>query len=372
MKRFNANSIAGKAVLSILLTSVLLLMLSAFTLTTTASAAELVVNGGFEEPVVPTHALDRGWATYYGSNHPLGAPDDCPADNLPGRCNDDVRIPGWSVFWTDDIANGKQFNPGRLEIQTGDTGGTAPPEGIQKAELDSHHRVGNGNTNVTIAQFMPTCPLADYTLSYVWKSRTEITGDNTVHVYIDDEERVTHLQNSDWQMQTLDFTSNNSGQTLILFGSIGNETTNGMFLDDVSVTGPDCSLVCDEKPYDMTFKYDGDDDSDNDQSGNEVVISPEVVYPFPNPANIEVYGHKYGKTKRALQPLATFEGVEIGELFSVHNVRSNWRIPPRMTFEIYDPENDDLVQTVTFHTSCSQPLKGHDEFGAITVWNALP
>ena len=42
MKRFNANSVAGKAVLNTLLTSALLLILSGFTLTTAVSADELV------------------------------------------------------------------------------------------------------------------------------------------------------------------------------------------------------------------------------------------------------------------------------------------------------------------------------------------
>ena len=369
MKRFDANSVAGKAVLNTLLTSALLLILSGFTLTTAVSAAELIVNGGFEAPIVDP-AL--GWTTYYGENHPLSAGDDCPVPS-GGKCNDDVRIPGWSVFWTDDFGTGEQFNPGRLEIQTGGIGGSPAHEGDQKAELDSHHRVDeNGdrvaNNNATIAQFIPTCPLTDYTLSYAWKSRTEAANDNTVHVYIDLDERVTHNANDSWRMETLGFRSNNSGQTLILFGSIGNETTLGMFLDDISVTGPDCSLVCDEKPYDITFRYDGDDDTDHDQSGNEVIISPEVVYPFPNPATIKVFGHK----KKGAKELGTYN-VEIGQLFSVSNTSANKRIPPRLTFEIYNEGGEgNPVQTVTFHTSCSQPLNGGDEFGAITVWNALP
>jgi len=94
----------------------LLLVLSSVTLITAASAAELIVNGGFEAPVVDP-GLD--WMTYYGENHALSEADDCPADNFPDHCNDDVRVPGWSVFWTDDIIDFEQLNPGRLEIQTG-------------------------------------------------------------------------------------------------------------------------------------------------------------------------------------------------------------------------------------------------------------
>jgi hypothetical protein len=370
MKRFNATSVAEKATLSTLLTSVLFLLLSAFTTSTTASAAELITNGGFEYP-----AVER-WMTFYGENQPLSAADDCPAGNAPDEdapwaCNDDIRVPGWSVFWTDDIASGKQFNPGRLEIQYGDIAGAPAFKGLQKAELDSHHRVGNDNTNVTVAQFVPTCPLTDYTLSYAWKSRTKKPGDNTVHVYIDDVERITHMENLDWQVETLSFTSNNSGQTLILFGSIGDETTKGMFLDDVSVTSvggdlENCSPICGNKPKKLTLRYDGDDDSDHNQSGNEVTITTPTA-DFPEMATIKVYGHKWKRP----QYLGSFDR-RIGEFLTVSGPRN--RIPPRLTFEIYDylPEKGDLpIQTVTFHTSCSQDLDAGDEFGAITVWSAV-
>ena len=364
MKRFNAKSVAGKAVLNTLLTSALLLFLSAFTLTTAVSAADLVVNGGFEEPVVDT---DLGWATYYGENF-SGVPDCNP---LYIRCIDDVLVPGWSVFWTDDIINYEQLNPGRLEIQSGDIGGNTAYNGsLQKAELDSHHRPGNRNTNVTIAQKLPTCPLTAYTLNYAWKSRTEIAKDNDVRVVIDSTLVNMHAQNLAWEEETVHFISNNSNETLLLFGSVGTESTNGMFLDEVSVTGPDgsdmenCSLVCDDKPMELTLRYDGDYISNHNQSGNEVIISPEDGPSFPADATIMVYGHNKKKPKH----LGTFE-VAIGGFFSVSGPQK--RIPPRLTFEIYPSGSDKLVQTVTFHTSCSQPLDAGDEFGAITVWSAI-
>jgi hypothetical protein len=379
MKRFNTNSFAGKGLLSTLLTSILLLALSAITFSTTTSAAELVVNGGFEEPVVPVGPSGFGWATYYGVNQPLDAEDDCPV-NLPGddNCNDDDRVPGWSVFWTDDLQNNQQLNPGRLEIQSGES----PPIPFgydttpQKAELDSHHRVdkdGNrlDNNNVTIAQVLPTCPLTAYTLNYAWKSRTQIFGDNDVRVVIDDVVVGTHGQNLAWEEETVHFISGNSDETLLLFGSIGTESTLGMFLDEVSLTGPDgsdpenCSLVCDDKPFELTLRYDGDEDSNHNQSGNEVIISPEdVASSFPADATILVYGHKWKKPEL----LGEFD-VSIGGFFSVSGPHK--RIPPRLTFEIYDDGAEgDPVQTVTFHTSCSQPLDAGDEFGAITVWSA--
>ena len=364
MKRFNTNSIAGKVVLNTKLTPALLLIISTFTLATAASAANLVDNGGFEEPVVDT---DLGWTTYYGQN--FSGPDDCPA--LSPRCNDGTLVPGWSVFWTDDIINHEQLNPGRLEIQTGDTGGVpAYNMSAQKAELDSHHRVGDDNNNVTIAQLLPTCPLTAYTLNYAWKSRTQVTGDNDVRVVVGSNLVNVHAQNLDWEEETVPFISEDADETLLLFGSIGSETTHGMFLDEVSVEGPDgsdmenCSLVCDDKPMELTLRYDGDDDSNHQQSGNEVIISPEVVPSFPADATIMVYDHN----KKKPEHLGTFD-VAIGGFFSVSGPHK--RIPPRLTFEIYPSGSDELVQTVTFHTSCSQPLDAGDEFGAITVWSAI-
>jgi hypothetical protein len=380
MNHFKTNGIAGKGILSTQLTSALLLMLSVFTLTTAASAAELVTNGGFEDPVVPTNPdTGFGWMTYYGEN--FSGPADCTAPQL-NNCNDGTLVPGWLVFWTDDLVNAEQANPGRIELQRGEITPFIPPayDGTaQKAELDSHHRVNESgerldNNNVTIAQVLPTCPLTGYTLNYAWKSRTTMKGDNDVRVFINLEQlRILGL-NDDWEEETEYFTSDNSYETLLLFGSIGTESTRGMYLDEVSVTGPDgsdpgnCSLVCDDKPFELTLRYDGDEDSDNNQSGNEVIIIPEDVEgSFPAHATIKVFGHQWKNPML----LGTFEDVPIDGFFTVSGPKK--RIPPRMTFEIWDDdatEGDLPVQTVTFHTSCSQPLDAGDEFGAITVWSA--
>ena len=381
MKRFISEGVVRKTTLSTKLASAFLLILSTSFLATSAFAAELVANGGFESPIVPTHGEDTGWATYYGENYPYDPdhPDFVPCDpDHPeyGRCIDDARVPGWAVFWTDDLINSQQLTPGRLEIQRGDIGGAAPLYGAQKAELDSHHRMDDDNTNVTIVQLLPTCPLTAYELSYGWKSRTEEEGDNDVRVYVNDDEVAIHEQNSDWRMEKHDFISDDSGLTLILFGSIGDETTKGMYLDEVSVTGPDGSLeepcvppvdtlICGDKPIELTLRYNGTYTSNHHQSGNEVIISPESGASFPIDATIEVFGHN----RKNPESLGSFD-VKMGGLFSVRG--SHKRIPPRLTFKIYS--SDDLnepVQTVTFHTSCSQPMNAGDEFGAITVWSAI-
>jgi hypothetical protein len=124
----------------------------------------------------------------------------------------------------------------------------------------------------------------------------------------------------------------------------------------------------------LTLLYDGNEFSQYSQNSNEVIITDpptyvdaegnELTVPSPNPALIRVYGHK----KNDLTPLNSFN-VEWGETFDVSGPRN--RIPPRLKFEITDPDTGDIWQTVQFHTSCSQPLEALDEFGAITVWGAV-
>lgn len=372
MRRFYAEYVNGKGALKSGFASALFLILSSLLLAPAAYAAELTVNGGFEVPIVDP---DLEWATYYGKNYPLDEPGDCnPSDPWVAHCNDDIRVPGWSVFWTDDLINDEQRNPGRLEIQTGNTADTPACDGsLQKAELDTHHRADGNNNNVTITQILPTCPLSTYMLTYCWKSRTTIPGDNDVRVVVGNDLIPIryHGQNDAWQIEHIPFVTDNSYETLLLFGSIGTETTTGMFLDEVSVTGPDgsyaerCTLICDDKPRVLTLRYNGNDSSNNRQSGNEVIISPEVVPSFPIEAVIEVYDHKW----KNAQLLGTYD-VLIDGFFSVSGPHR--RIPPRLTFKIYHPADlVNPVQSVTFHTSCSQPMDAGDEFGAITVWSAI-
>jgi len=389
MKRFINFGVAGTAIHRRSYVPAILLVFCSLTITTAVSAAELVENGGFENPIVdqnPDPDQNLGWATYYGENLPLSAQGDCPSDNAFEHCNDDVRVPGWTVFWTDLLLEeGHELVPGRLEIQN-NTIVSLPPakSGEQKAELDSHHRVGSDDNNVTILQFLPTCPRSTYTLSYWWKSRTTMENDNDVRVVIGDSIVRVHTLNTEWQKEEYNFISGDSYETGLAFASIGDKTTHGMFLDDVSVTGklgggieacpepgpvPDPEPICEDgKPKVLTLLYDGNAFSQHSQDSNEVIITdpPEDddghVLPYPNPALIKVYDHK----KKNAGSLGSFS-VQRGELFSVRGEHN--RIPPRLKFEIIDPDTDKIFQTVQFHTSCSQPLDALDEFGGITVWS---
>lgn len=149
---------------------------------------------------------------------------------------------------------------------------------------------------------------------------------------------------------------------------VNTATTSGISVDYPFETVNDsdpATLVCIEfddvcepdKPTKLTVQYDADSDSSHSQSGNEVIIDPPDAV-FPDSVYIEVYGHINNL-------LATHSNVAPGYVFDVEGPRR--RIPPRLQFRIYTAPGGNLIQTVQFHSSCSQPLETGDEFGAITI-----
>ena len=508
MKRFNICGGAVKAVVRFKFVPVILLVFSTLSFTTTVPAAELVVNGGFEVPdltdlnifPVGTRAEEKGWTTFYGQNY-VGP---CTADVWEVECNDDILIPGWSVWWTDtlfieDPNNPGTFipnpnpEPGRVEIQNNtlpdrvnplipgwnihraNQNPPLPPLalisyakfGEQKAELDSHDRIDplTGDMlrdhNVSIAQELLTCPNQPYLLTYYWRSRTTVPGDNDVRVVVGDTIVRVNTLTADWQKETVHFVSDDTYETVIAFVSIGDGTTQGMSLDGVSVIGPTPDLLgncppppgscreCIDDPFadvngdlihddldhhdlgnpiscacngpddgssddgssddgssddgvgtssfgitsssndgssddgssddgssddgssddgesecglcsgrgglaTLTLLYDGDDITSHRQSAAKSSVDPDpVASGLPTGANIVVTNEDNGTV--------LFSGyVMVGELFDFAAAKS-------MLVEIYDA--DVLVQTITFHTSCSQPLEYLDTFGGITIWD---
>ena len=377
MKRFNDSLVASKATFSHKFLSAILLILASFTFVPFATAAdvELIENGSFEEPEVTSLS---GWTTYFGQNYTSGIAT-CPVGAT--TCNDGTLIPGWSVVWSHPIIPDPDWilEPGRIELQTDYYGVIAncdAREGLQKAELDSHHRLGDtADNNATIYQVQDTCPGLLYTFKYSWKGRDDVIGESDLDVLIDDVFLTSHVVfKFGWTDETHQFTANPSGKTIVAFHSCGDNNTLGVFLDEISLMGQDGSdpELCDQpvdcefgdKPISLTVRYDGDDDTSHNQITDEVVIVPELVADYPDPAYIMIYGNN--KNKGAL-----YEGTyAIGEDIVITGPRN--RIPSRLKFEIRDPDDGNaIVQTVQFHTSCSQPLFTGDEFGGITVLSAI-
>lgn len=111
---------------------------------TAFSAENLIVNGGFESPVVTT------WDTF--------------DTGTPGL--------GWSVDYVNSASG-----VGRLEIQRNVAG--APHSGYQHAELDSYH-------STEIYQDIQTGYGYEYEVSYCWSPRPN-RADNHIEVYWNDE-----------------------------------------------------------------------------------------------------------------------------------------------------------------------------------------
>ncbi len=332
MKRFNTSDDASKADSRTKLVSVFLLALCSLTFTTGISAAdgELVVNGGFEAPNLAlfpatSRAFSKGWTSFYGANksdadpctshlrlpvnpalpfdpfsNPLVPATFGPSGNWEVECNGDTKIPGWSMWWSDSVAQDPVtgdflFNPatdqiGRIEIQNNIYPTWSNPFwvpqgklpisfakfGEQKAELDSHDRIDmlTGkpviNSNVALTQTLETCPNQKYVLTYEWRSRTTVAGDNDVRVQVGGLVARTHTLTGDWQKEIVNFVSGNN-PTQIAFISIGDGTTKGMSLDGVSVIGPVRDLLGECPPPPSCEADDGssDDGSSDDGSSDD-------------------------------------------------------------------------------------------------------
>jgi len=166
--------------------------------TTNISAAELIVNGGFETPVVDYNS----WGVF-----PIGT------EGL-----------GWSVeYLTPD-----PYVPQGLEIQNNLDG--APREGNQLAELDSYHPT-------RIWQDIPTKVGYKYEIKYSWIPRHEMP-DNQMMVKWGDEVIGTHIASwtpeSAWQDESVIMLSTGDVKRLE-FTETGADDSFGMFLDAVSV-----------------------------------------------------------------------------------------------------------------------------------------
>jgi hypothetical protein len=120
--------------------------------------------------------------------------------------------------------------------------------------------------------------------------------------------------------------------------------------------------ICEDgkpKTMDLLYQGKGPEGTKNSQDGNEVILEGDADE--QNPAFIVVRDHKNKIISEGFVPL---NGV-----FSV-SAAGNKRIPPRTNITIFDDDPDQdgtLLETIQFHTSCSQPLFAGDEFGSITV-----
>ncbi|MDH3651936.1 MAG: hypothetical protein OEQ53_19780, partial [Saprospiraceae bacterium] len=134
----------------------------------------------------------------------------------------------------------------------------------------------------------------------------------------------------------------------------------------------DCCPVGGSRLWIMDFQYVAErcDSSDNGQSQISVICTDHFL-PLPTAAYIvakDAQGSQRG--------YVWFEGlVAIGDYYQVNalthtNLPENKRIiGPSLTLEVWSDippplGSGILMQTITFHTSCSQPITAGDQYGA--------
>lgn len=163
------------------------LAIAALALAPLAAQANLIINGGFEDPIRSTGS----WGVY-GS------------------------ITGWTTT----------FGPG-IEIQNNVAG--APYQGSQHVELDSHNNSG-------MAQTVATTAGAQYLLSFAYSPRPNVADtSNGIQLWIDnvlrDSFTATGGTATSWSIRN--YTITGDGSTAIEFRAVGTSDSLGGYLDDV-------------------------------------------------------------------------------------------------------------------------------------------
>lgn len=195
-----------------------------------AAPTNLVVNGGFEQPVVGAPQL---WDIYSSGYSGLG----------------------WTIEWRSDIpanyGNLVRPNPALQELQRG-VNGWLPQEGAQYAELDTDWDGPTGSVNgepasVLIYQDISTKCNCKYELKFYFSPRPGTPAeDNTLEIswggnVIDTISQSGGSQTS-WTEYT--YTLNAAGSvTRLQFTDLGTANSLGTFLDNVSVIKTSCERI---------------------------------------------------------------------------------------------------------------------------------
>lgn len=176
------------------------------------SGNNLVVNGGFESPLVTAH--NNKWQLF------------------------DSSQVGWTVAWRED---GIEDEP-VVELQSSNL--WTPYEGNQYAELDSHYYNPSENpprASVSISQNIPTVPGRRYTLSFVLSPRPgRPASDNRLKIefgpIIDITSAIdgTGKSDTDWRPYSYSFLAS-ATSTLLRFTDLGTANSLGTFIDNVAV-----------------------------------------------------------------------------------------------------------------------------------------
>jgi cysteine-rich repeat protein len=209
---------------------------------------ELVINGGFEEPVV---SHNKKWNIFNSS-----------------------EVPGWTVEWnTSEPSYGGMDRPAdaHLELHRG-VNNWLPYEEFQYAELDTDWDGPDGSVSgepasTKIYQDIPTIPGATYSIIFYFSPRPSTDEDNNQLEFswdgdIKDTISAVGSSNTNWTEYAYSFTAT-CNTTRLQFTDLGTSDSLGTFLDSVSVRcQPPQEPVCGNgiKEGDEQCEYDEDCD----------------------------------------------------------------------------------------------------------------
>ena len=206
----------------LLLTSMLNVALNAMPVQT-SNGGNIVVNGGFEEPMVEHSAQ---WDIFTSG-----------------------EIPGWSVEWMPGPEMFESYprpSEAYIELQRQVSGWTAV-EGYQWAELDSDwdgpvSELQFEPASINIYQDLVTVPGEEYRLRFHFSPRPNTdAADNVLKVTWNgmDVDMISLAGGSDTVWTEYVYTLTATGYTTRLeFADMGTSNSIGMFLDNVKVCGP--------------------------------------------------------------------------------------------------------------------------------------
>ena len=181
---------------------------------------ELVINGGFEEPIVTS---TKNWNIFTG-----------------------LETPGWTIEWNSSEPSYKGTDrpiDAYLELHRS-VFGWLPFAGEQYAELDADWD-GPGSSlsgepaSTKIYQDIPTIPGETYNIKFHFSPRPDTDSENNILEFSwDGEVKATTtdegLSNTNWSEYVYNFTAT-CNTTRLQFADLGTPDSLGTFLDDVSV-----------------------------------------------------------------------------------------------------------------------------------------
>ena len=134
-------------------------------------------------------------------------------------------------------------------------------------------------------------------------------------------------------------------------------------------TGVPCDFCePDNKPAILTFQYTGEDCSATSHSQSADKVSCDGDPEFTDPVFIKATNNE---NPAALFPKTWFIGdVSLDGYFDLNAANAgNTKLENNTYIHIFEYNGGDLLQTVEFHTSCSQPLMEGNQFGASLLVN---